>query len=451
MTLKHVELFDATRHALKETAVALAFDPKGMIALSDPARPFGAEMRVLLGGENDIGYGETLMLTPDDCSLCVGNAKKRLSESFIPLIYDHGWSARGTEGAGAVVDCFERSGDLWLSVDFADADIFAGACKPGKKWMGRSLGFGAWIDAEQKVRPADPKECSLTNLPRMKGLGPVVGLSAIRRYFDLSRPMPHPAAAPIASPEGTETAPAGGGTASLSTPSRSPDPARNGKEERMFNVPPKLQRLLGRGEFANEDEFNRAVEALDGEVALGEKKPKPCATCSHPAHGDKACGENCGCKKQGEERTPPTAGVTLADVDRIVAEKTEKALATIAEANAKSQVEAAEKAQKKARVDAVLDKGFRLGKILKDDFALLRPSVEANPDAFEARLASMPKVSPVDDSGLEGGGEPTTLGDGEGGYRAQSESLTYAAQYARVRNIGLSEAQAEIAALRAAN
>lgn len=426
MTLKSFELFDSTRHKLADTAVALAFDPKGIIALSDPARPHGAEMRVLLGGENDIGYGETLLLTPDDVALCVGNAKKRLSESFIPLIYDHGWSARGTEGAGAVVDCFERNGDLWLSVDFADDDIFKGAVKPGKKWMGRSLGFGAWIDADRKVRPADPKECSLTNLPRMKGLGPVVGLSAIRRFFDLARPIPSLVTASSAPPEGAQNAASGDEGLSLSR-IPSPDPASNRKEEHM-KVSPETLKLLGLAPDASEDEFNaRLAERL---------APKPAPKAEEAPAPDP------------KEAAPAAAPITLADVDRIIAEKTQAALSSLAEANAKAQTEAAAAATKKARVDAVLDKGYRLGKVLKADFDLLRPSVEANPDAFEARLASMPKVAPVADDALEAGGEPTTLGDGDG-YRSKSESLTYAAQFARTHNLTLSEAEARIAELRA--
>lgn len=190
-----------------------------------------------------------------------------------------------------------------------------------------------------------------------------------------------------------------------------------------MKVSPETMKLLGLAPDASEDDFNaRLAERL---------APKPAPKVEEPAPAPK-------------EAAP---AISLADLDRIVSEKTQAALSSLAEANAKAQTEAAAAATKKARVDAVLDKGYRLGKVLKADFDLLRPSVEANPDAFEARLGSMPKVAPVDTE-LEAGGEPTTLGDGDG-YRSKSDSLTYAAQFARTHNITLSEAEARIAELRA--
>ena len=404
------ELFDPARHKVEKREIALAFDRDGVreVSLADTKARFpGAEypcaMRSLMVGEHDIGWGEKLRVMPEDVAMCVVNGNATIRDHFFPLLFDHGFTGRGTESPGDVLECYEENGAFWQLCDLADDDIYRDACKPGKRWKSRSLGFGAWIDGDGFLRPVQPRELSLTNLPRLKGLGKVVEMSHLRQAFGigfgpgpagLSVPISL-AAVPSAPPEGAENA-ATGGEASLSTPIPSPDPASNRKEERMFKVPPKLQKLLGRVEFASEDDFNQAVEALEGDVALGEK-PQPAKTAPEtPA-----------------PTATPAPTVSLADVEKLVADATQKTFAALAEANARAQAEIAAAATRKARVDAVIEKGIRMGRIRKPDAELYRPAVEANPDAFEAHLAAMPKVAPVDPV-YEPGSFYAGLGSGRG-------------------------------------
>lgn len=427
------ETFDAQRHTLALREIALAFDRDGVreVTLADaksrhPEAEYPCAMRALIAGEHDIGWGEKLLVSPEDVAMCVVNGNALIRDAFVPLLFDHGFTGKGTESPGDVLEFFEQNGDLWALVDLADEEMFAKACKPGKRWKSRSLGFGAWVDAEGRLRPAQPKELSLTNLPRLKGLGKTVEMAHVRQLCaapagspaDLSIPTSLAAASPAAPLGLTQNAASGGEGSSLSTsPISSPVSASARKEEHM-KVTPETLKLLGLAENASEDDLNRRL----AELAAPKAEPEP------------------------KVEAPAPVALSAADVDRIVAEKTAKVFAEMAETNAKALAEATEKATKKARVDAVLSKAVSLGKLTAADVELYRPAVEANPDGFEARLGTMPTVAPVA-TVFEKGDDGRTLAGST--HANLSADLTYAAQFARLSNISVTEAQRRIAAARA--
>ncbi|MDP2317457.1 MAG: phage protease [Pseudomonadota bacterium] len=425
------EIFDPVRHKVELREVGLSTDRSGvhevnLASIKDrhPDAEYPCAMRSLIPGEHEIGWGDKLRIVPEDVAMCVVNGNALIQGAFFPLLFDHGFTARGTESPGDVLECYEEGGAFWQLCDLADEEAYKGICKPGKRWKNRSLSFGAWYDGDGFLRPVQPKELSVTNLPRLKGLGPVVEMSHLRKALGIGFG-PGPAglvipitlaAAPPVAPEGPQTTPAGSG-GSLPLSSASPATASNRKEEHM-KVTPETLKLLGLAENASEDEFNAAVAA--------KLAPKPDAPAT-----------------KAEPETPAPA-LALSDVQKMIDEATARNFAAMAEQSAKAQVETTLAAAKKARVDTVLSKAVSLGRMTKADVELYRPAVEANPDGFEARLSTMPKVAPVDtifekgdDGGKLSGGSP---------QEAKTETLTYASQYARLHNIGIPEAQRRIAA-----
>ncbi len=405
------ELFNPQKHKVERREIALAFDRDGVreVTLADikaryPEAEYPCAMRALLSGEHDIGWGERILNAPEDVAMCVVNGNALIREGFVPLLFDHGFTAKGTESPGDVLEFYEQGGDLWALVDLSDDEMYAKACKPGKRWKSRSLGFGAWIDEEGRIRPAQPKELSLTNLPRLKGLGKTVEMSHVRQLFavgfgagpaGLFVPT-GPAVSLSAAPEGQLSAAANGG-ASLQTPTSSPVPASNGKEEHM-KVSPETLKLLGLAPDASEDEFNRRVAEV---AASAAPKPPAPQTPEAPAPAP----------------APAPVALSAADIERIVAEKTSAVFAAMSERHAKELADAEARAKKDARIDALLERAIRLGKVHRGLASLFRPGIEKDPDKFEAELAAMPTVAPVE-QGIEGGGEPTTLGGNFYGHKS---------------------------------
>ncbi len=399
------ELFDPAKHKVETREIALAFDRDGMrdVALASvkdkyPDAQFPCAMRSLLLGEHDIGWGETLRVMPEDVAMCVVNGNELIRSAFFPLLFDHGFTGRGTESPGDVLECYEENGSFWQLCDLADEEMYRAACNPGKRWKSRSLGFGAWIDGDGFLRAVQPKELSLTNLPRLKGLGKVVEMSHLRKVYGLGfRPGPEGlviptslAAVPAASPEGTQRAATGGEASSLSTSTSSPVPASTRKEEHM-KVTPENLKLLGLAENASEDDLNRRLAELAAPAAA-PPAPKP--------------------EPKVETPPPPAPGVTLGDVQKIVAESTATVFKEMAAANAKAIAEATAAAEKKAKVDGLLERAIGLGKVPRAHAKFLRPGIEADPVGFEAELAAMKAVAPVEPI-FERGGSPGFVGAGQ--------------------------------------
>lgn len=276
-------LFDASKHALEKFVFTLAQDGSPMEPEEKPGR---CRMRFLIGGEPEMGDPRRFRMYPEDAALCVGNAKKRLSQQpkgGIPILFEHGWGMYGGKAGGCALDVFEEKGDIWF-LSLLDEDTWEDAVDPGLNWFGRSAGFSGWIDPDGFIRPADIFEGSFTNFPAMKGLGMVEPMAQLeqrlssRSFVSLNGLLvpQHLAAAPMGAPEGPRTPEAGGEGSSTNT---SPAEASHRKEQEM-NLSAATLKLLGFAEGEKptpeqiETAFNKSLEAKNrtssesGEKAL---------------------------------------------------------------------------------------------------------------------------------------------------------------------------------------
>lgn len=300
-------LFDASKHALEKFVFTLAQDGSPMEPEEKPGR---CRMRFLIGGEPEMADPRRFRMYPEDAALCVGNAKKRLSQQpkgGIPILFEHGWGMYGGKAGGYALDVYAEKGDLWF-LALLDEDTWEAAVDPGLNWFGRSLSFSGWMDPDGFIRPAYPFEGSFTNFPAMKGLGTVEPMAQLEArlssrsfvaFNGLLVPQ-HLAAAPTGAPEGPRTPEAGGGDVTRNT---SPAEASHRKEQEM-NLSAANLKLLGFAEGA-EPTQEQIATAFKERLA---KTPDP------------------------KVETPGEKPVTLAMVEALVAEKSKREVDAVREA-----------------------------------------------------------------------------------------------------------------------
>ncbi len=179
--------FDAQQHALSDYVFTLSKDVTGFLAV-DPSKRI-CKLRYLRAGEPSMADERRFRMLPDDASLVVGNAKKRLAEAFIPQLTEHGWGPDGGKACGKVLEVLDEGGDVWFLVQLTE-QAWQDAVDPGLAWMGRSAGFRGWMDPDGFIRPADVFEGSFTNFPAMKGLGAAETMESASVRFSTRNPSP---------------------------------------------------------------------------------------------------------------------------------------------------------------------------------------------------------------------------------------------------------------------
>jgi len=137
-------------------------------------------MTFLLSGEPKMNDWRTFRMDPGDLALVRSNFAAETD--LLPLLYDHGWSGRGTLGAGHMVSMPDDTPNLDVVGELTPL-AWQEAVVEGA-WMYRSLGFYAWWDKNDFMHPVAAVEGSFTSLPAMAGLGPLVPMSELQRRFD---------------------------------------------------------------------------------------------------------------------------------------------------------------------------------------------------------------------------------------------------------------------------
>lgn len=222
--------------------------------------------RVLLGGKPAMEDDRTFFMPAPDVDTILDCAKKRLSWGTIPVLFEHGFGAKGGEAGGKNLEFYRKprdgNDDLWV-LQQLDEDTWKAAVKPGLKWHSVSVGFDGWVDPEGFIRCNDVKEVSCTSRPAMRGLGSVETFEAFearmrsrRAFVQLEGSGLHVPAAEPAKEETTVTP-----STVHAEPTVSPAAASKPKEPPMT---PLALALLGLAPGATPEQFEAALIARFG-------------------------------------------------------------------------------------------------------------------------------------------------------------------------------------------
>lgn len=242
---------------LEHFGVLAAFDAAAALKFSN-ADERRCRMTFLLAGEPGMNDWRDFCMTPDDTKMVRNNFVAE--GSLLPLLYDHGWSGRGTMSAGRIIE---------LPDDTPNLDALCRLTPSGwrevveeEAWLSRSAGFYGYTDKEDRIHPVALAEGSFTSLPAMKGLGAVQPMTALfSRFQEFTRAAPQAAApgrssvlvglhAGVAAPE---AAPA------PTTPSASPAEAISPTQEVSMKLSKEALARLGLEENATDAQADAAI------------------------------------------------------------------------------------------------------------------------------------------------------------------------------------------------
>jgi hypothetical protein len=163
-SLKDYALF--SRLAIEELAgegmpprrCRMTFVPAGEAKMNDPYR--------------------RVKMNPEDKALCVANFSEH---DFTPIMFDHGWGSRGTQGGGEIIELPTEPLDLVTLC--ALTPLAHQEALVDRSWLGRSAGIRGYTDSEGFIHPVDIFEGSFTNLPAVGGLGGVEEMATFMQRF----------------------------------------------------------------------------------------------------------------------------------------------------------------------------------------------------------------------------------------------------------------------------
>lgn len=359
------EMFDSKRHSLEDFAFDMPAGtvvPVTMSADGDEDDKKMAKKRTCMAcylrkDTPSMADVRRFRMTPDDAALTCGNAKKRMMSSFIPALFEHGWSmSRGGIAGGKALDVFEQDGDIWIKWEL-DEQTWQEAVEPGLNWLGRSAGFRGWKDQDGFIRPADLLEGSFTNFPAMNGLGNVIPMSEAQQRYATAQfsARPYVFLNGVYSPDQTIVTTSETGTTTGASLTTSPATASHRKEkEQMKN----LTTLLGLAENASEEEVLAAMQAL---------------------------------KEKAEKPAPAQAATETPDIKAMV-----QTLFTEEIKRHGDAIKAEYAAQERERtVKAKIESGRLAGKITKDNEAAWTKLAQGDLETFDQLLAAAPVLRPV--------------------------------------------------------